>query len=176
MAHKEQLKFVEGVKLMFPDMFKDRHVLEIGSMNINGTVRIFFSNCFYHGIDVAQGKCVDEVSWAHEHNGGPYDTIISCETLEHDPFLNKTLTKIPTLLKPDGLLVITAAGPNRKEHGTLTNSPHLSGTCKTEYGNYYRNVQKQDLISGLKLSSEWTFEINYNNSLTDIYCWAVKNA
>ena len=107
--------------------------------------------------------------------GGPYDVIISCESLEHDPFWNKTLHKIPELLCNGGLVVITAAGPNRPEHGTLKTNPTSSGTCKTEYGNHYRNIDRYDLFKELKLFEDWDFEIKYERELWDVYLWAVKH-
>jgi hypothetical protein len=43
MAHPEQQKFFEQLKVLFPDHFSGKiNVLEIGSQDINGTVRDFF--------------------------------------------------------------------------------------------------------------------------------------
>ena len=47
MAHKEQMQFVQAVRKMFPHLFAGKRVLEIGSLNINGTVRGFFEAVSY---------------------------------------------------------------------------------------------------------------------------------
>ena len=42
MSHASQLKFVELVFLAFPEHFTGSRVLEVGSLDINGSVRKFF--------------------------------------------------------------------------------------------------------------------------------------
>ena len=61
MAHIQQLRFINFIKESIPELFNSKKVLEIGSLNINGSVRQFFSNCDYTGLDVAEGKDVDIV-------------------------------------------------------------------------------------------------------------------
>jgi hypothetical protein len=175
-AHKEQQDFVAEVKARFLEFFTGKTVLEIGSLNINGTVRTYFENCKYHGLDVVHGPGVDEVCWAHEHDGGPYDVVISCESLEHDPYWRLTLKRMAGLLRPGGLLVITAAGTKRKEHGTRRSSPESSGTARTQYCDHYRNMSALDLEKYLSLSIGWKYEICLGRKNKDMYLWAVKTA
>ena len=52
MAHNEQKRFVENLKRKASNYFKEQSVLEVGSLNVNGTVRDFFEDCSYIGIDV----------------------------------------------------------------------------------------------------------------------------
>ena len=79
MSHQPQLDFVKSVKDRFPQHFKGVKVLEIGSLNINGTVRIFFEDCTYIGVDLAPGKDVDLISKGHEltFKNKSFDTVIS---------------------------------------------------------------------------------------------------
>lgn len=42
MAHGAQRVFFEKVREEFPEFFSGQRVLEVGSLNINGTVRDFF--------------------------------------------------------------------------------------------------------------------------------------
>ena len=68
MAHDYQLEFVEYVKDNNEDFFSNKRVLEVGSLNINGTVRDLFNDCNYIGIDVGEGNGVDVVCSGHEYD------------------------------------------------------------------------------------------------------------
>ena len=122
MSHPAQMLFVQSVKHHFPDYFKDSKVLEIGSLNINGSVRQFFENCEYLGVDLGLGKDVDLVSKGHELSfpDKSFKTVISCECLEHDKDWQKTFQKMYDL--SSGLVVMSCATIGRPEHGT---SRHL---------------------------------------------------
>ena len=58
MAHAAQFEFIESIREVFPAYFDGKRVLEIGSLDINGSVRQFFHGCDYTGIDVADRKSV----------------------------------------------------------------------------------------------------------------------
>jgi hypothetical protein len=59
LSHKSQIDFVSGVKTQFPEFFEGGRVLEIGSLDINGSVRDFFVNCEeYVGCDLGEGKAL----------------------------------------------------------------------------------------------------------------------
>ena len=59
MAHYQQLKFIEEVSQEYPEFFQNKSVLEIGSWGTNGSIRRFFSNCEYIGVDIAEGPGVN---------------------------------------------------------------------------------------------------------------------
>lgn len=141
--HKEAWDFVEGVKSRYPEAFSDRRVLEVGSRYINGTVRTLFDGCNYIGLDLSSGPCVDDVchvadlalyKWPGE-NPIRFDTIISCEALEHDKRWRESLLAMWSLLVPGGMLIITAGGTGRPEHGTTRTSPTDSPATTDYYGN-----------------------------------------
>lgn len=141
MSHSEQMEFVEGIRHRFPAFFRDRDVLEVGSRDVNGSVRQFFSpNCRYVGIDCTPGCAVDVVTLAHQYKPEPghlFDVIISCEAFEHDPYLPLTITNVMRYLRVGGLFVATMASDKRPEHGTVRSTGH------EVYGpdpNYYRGV------------------------------------
>lgn len=83
MAHTEQLEFVKLVRAGFSDFFKSKHVLEIGSLDINGGVRGLFADCVYTGIDVAPGPGVDIVCQGQDYDApdSTYDSVICCEVM-----------------------------------------------------------------------------------------------
>ena len=52
MSHKEQREFFLKTKQMFPEYFNNVSVIEMGSLNINGTVRDFYNPIKYIGVDI----------------------------------------------------------------------------------------------------------------------------
>ena len=48
MAHPEQKAFFSQLKLLYPQYFERAKVGEVGSLNINGTVRSFFFGLHLH--------------------------------------------------------------------------------------------------------------------------------
>ena len=58
MSHREQIDWVANLKNKFPDRFSKVKVLEVGTLNINGTIRDFFVDSQHTGIDVGAGPCV----------------------------------------------------------------------------------------------------------------------
>ncbi len=134
--HQAAWDFVESVKAKFPEAFKDKRVLEVGSRYINGTVRTLFEGCDYTGLDLSAGPCVDVVCHVKDFDGeNLYDTIISCEALEHDFYWGASVHAMHRLLKKGGLLIITAGGTGRLEHGTKATSPTDSPATTDYYGN-----------------------------------------
>jgi len=180
MAHIEQDAFVAGVKDLFPDNFRGAHVLEIGSLNVNGTARVHFEHCAYTGVDVIPGPCVDVVSVAHElpMRPGSFDTVISCESLEHDVFWPQTLAKMVELLAPGGLCIITCAGPKRPEHGTPRAAPHESGTSQIQpMADHYKGLSVKDIRKHVDVDTIFDqHEFQATPDGMDLYFWGVKCA
>lgn len=90
----------------------DGCTVEIGSLDINGSVRGLFGPK-YIGIDQSPGAGVDvigdavEVLWNHVQCA---DVIVCCEMLEHDLTPWRTLQAIRDSLRPGGYLVLTVRG------------------------------------------------------------------
>ena len=126
--HKEQKEFCESVKARFPEYFNNVDVLDVGSLDINGNNRyLFTNNSFYTGLDIGAGRNVDVVKPVHEYKPDfLFGVIISTEMLEHDKFKFHSLERMYKLLRPGGLMLITAATVGRTEHGTHNNEPESS--------------------------------------------------
>lgn len=94
-------------------------ILEIGSYDVNGSVRPLFTGCArYVGIDLRPGPGVDLVCAAKDYDGaGAFDVVVCCETLEHDPDPQATIASAWRALLPSGLLLLTMASPLRAPHG-----------------------------------------------------------
>lgn len=116
--HEAVKQFIRNLRNKYPEVFENKKVLEFGSLNINGSVREFFKDCDYTGVDMTPGKDVDYVCRAHEFNSRDerYDVVISCEMLEHDSKHDMSIMTMQRVLKPGGMLIITCANHKRKPH------------------------------------------------------------
>lgn len=154
MAHPEQQRFVARAAALLP---LDGPLLEIGSLDVNGSVRRRFPRASpYVGIDLASGPGVDVVATGHDFGRDEtFVTVVTTECLEHDPGWRTTLANIVRVLRPGGALLLTCATTGRHEHGTGRTSPAMSpitaqaaaraGTTS----DHYRNLTAADVIGAL---------------------------
>lgn len=86
-------------------------VLEVGSLNVNGSVRQFFCGP-YLGVDIRHGPGVDEISAAEHlpYRDGRFDVVVSTEMLEHclDPW--QAMFHMSRVLKVGGVLLLSCRG------------------------------------------------------------------
>ena len=113
-------------------------ILEFGSYNVNGSVRRLFQNApEYIGVDIRPGPDVDVVADAAAIDGlGEFDIVVSCEVLEHTEEPECIIDAAYRSLKPGGLLILTAAGPDREPHGCMGNAVG---------DEYYANIEADQL-------------------------------
>lgn len=173
MAHEEQKQFIARTRLRFLDHFTHTAVLEIGSCNINGSVREFFIDpAYYVGLDLAPGKDVDEICHGADYRSTtPFDVVISTECFEHDERWAETFANMIQLCRSGGLVVFTCASHGRHEHGTPRTTPQDSALATPYYRNLY--VKDFELNFGVTLSgafSSYCFEARQS----DLYFWGVK--
>lgn len=144
MAHPQQQDFVARVAALHR---VDGALLEIGSRDVNGSVRALFPTADpYVGIDLGPGASVDVVaSGADFGRTSSFDAVVTSECLEHDPGWRTTLANIERVLRPGGLLVLTCATTGRHEHGTRRTSPAMSPMTN----DYYRNLTAADVLGAL---------------------------
>jgi SAM-dependent methyltransferase len=152
MAHIEQRNFCRLIKKHLPDYFKNKKVLDIGSLDINGNNRELFETCDYIGLDVGEGPNVDIVCPGHLYNGEneSFDVIISTEVFEHDMFYEKTIQNVMRMLKPGGLFIFTCAANGRPEHGTRRQGEFCAPLLiqiSEEWADYYKNLMEPDILS-----------------------------
>jgi SAM-dependent methyltransferase len=99
--------------------FAGQAVLEVGSMNVNGSVRPHFNSAAsYTGVDFLAGDGVDLVMNAHAlaFREASFDLVISTEMLEHDDEFWRSAAEMGRVLKPGGLLILTARGNGFMPH------------------------------------------------------------
>jgi len=177
MAHQQQFNYIEKLKLKFPTSFFNKKVLEVGSLNINGSIRMFFTNCEYLGIDVGPGRGVDLVCEGQslDHPNESYDTVGSCECFEHNPHWVETFNNMVRMTKPGGLVFMTCATTGRPEHGTTRTSPADSPLTIGIGWDYYKNLTEQDFRDNIDIDSifsEHKFEVGAPHP--DLYFYGVK--
>lgn len=156
---------------MFPYSFKEATVLEVGSLNINGSVRQFFINCNYVGVDISEGNGVDIVGYAHTLPlaDDSFDTVISCECFEHDKHWKETFQKMWNVAK--GLVIFSCATTGRPEHGTTATSPADSPFTN----DYYKNLTEKDFREAFDLDDMFSkYQFSVNQRPEDLYFWGLK--
>ncbi len=184
MAHKEQREFCESVRVKYPEMFKNKKVLDVGSLDNNGNNRYLFEDSEYIGIDLGTGPNVDIVASAHEYNVPDeyFDVIISTETFEHDMFYEESVKNIIRMLKNGGLFIFTCAAPDRPEHGTNRTSPwdaYLLEQKVKGWGDYYKNLNHLDFKQIPNFNETFPngyFELKTANMMlaSDLYFYGIK--
>jgi SAM-dependent methyltransferase len=177
MAHPEQLQFVKSILESTTNQMLYKKVIEIGSHDVNGSVRKLFSKVEYLGVDLSEGPGVDLVCEGGkvDHESCTYDLALSCECFEHNPLWIDTFSNMYRLAKNGGALLITVATTGREEHGTTRTSPKDSpGTQSIEW-DYYKNLIEQDFHNAFDLSSLFEDYFFITNNLShDLYFFAIK--
>jgi SAM-dependent methyltransferase len=166
MAHPEQAEFFSSVRAHYPAAFDGARVLEVGSLDINGSVRELFSNCRYTGADLQLGPGVDLACQGQllEFPSGHFDTTISAECLEHNPFWRDIVANMLRMTRPGGLLLISCATTGRFEHGTARTNPDASPFTSAEKWEHYQNLTLADIEASLNLAgwlSDWRGWVNF---------------
>ena len=145
MAHRQQQLFFEKVRGNFPKYFKDVKALDIGSLDVNGSLKYLFSYPYYYvGVDLSYGPNVDVICPGHLYDSGfLFDIVLSSECFEHDLYYRKTILNMIRLLKSGGLCIFSCASTGREEHGTLNSKPEdapFLPMLNDEWKFYYKNL------------------------------------
>lgn len=174
--HTEALEFVKTCKAGMPSAFTEQVVHEIGSLNVNGTVRDLFERCDYTGFDLMEGEGVDiakNYSLIQVAELNRPTVIISTEALEHDDKWLDTLRAMVRNLRIGGVLILTCATNDRPKHGTADTDAESSPATP----NYYRNILVDDLVAGLAVDKYFGYAvIKFYQDRGDLYFFGVKAA
>lgn len=116
--HLNNKKWLQDCKKQYPNNFKGCDVLEIGSLDVNGTARDYFEDCNYIGVDREKGKHVDIVCDARKTEfKKKFNTLLFLSVFEHDLNWKETLKHNLQWLRKDGLSLIS--------FGAEGNLPHM---------------------------------------------------
>ena len=139
-------------------------------------------------MDIGEGDGVDVVCPAQLYDAADetFDTIISCECWEHNPYYVESIQNAIRMLKRGGLFFFTCATTGRPVHGVS----YLEEQCSKEYddwktlpnvsrenwdNDYYKNVTEEmirDAIDVDEIFSSYKFEVEENHC--DLYFWGIK--
>lgn len=164
--HTAVMTYFSSLKKNHPDLFVERKVLEVGSRNINGSIRDLFSECEYIGIDQEGGNGVDVVSLIHEYEDKPngyFDIIVSTSSFEHDPYWNESVKRCIELVREGGTIAFHWAGPGTKEH--------FSPTPGDKY--YYENRSVYEIRDIMEEWAAWReiWYLNQSRGATNLDCF-----
>ena len=188
MAHKEQTNYVNKIKQQFPNYFTNKKVLGIGTFNVCGTEDTYFDDCDYSGLDLGPGPGVDIVCPAQDYDApnNTFDTIISCECFEHNPYYKETIQNAVRMLKSGGMFLFTCATTGRPVHGVKSleekskekfpNWKTMPNVSRENWDNeYYKNLTEEDIRECLDFDDKfesYQFEVETNHC--DLFFWGIK--
>lgn len=181
MAHIEQRTFFNIVAenwRKIPNHTSHR-ILEIGSYDVNGTVRQEFREAaLYTGVDLIAGPGVDVVSRGHELSSdlGQFDITIATEVFEHDKEWPLTLGKMFELTRPGGAVIVSCASTGRPEHGTERANSSLSPGTTSIGDDYYSNVSEKAFSSALENLGFDFFDLRFFRWPADLYFVGLRSS
>ena len=97
---------------------KDKKILDVGSYDVNGTMKPIFEQGQYIGLDMEKGPNVDVVGKSQEipFIDDFFDIVISSSCFEHDDMFWVSFKEMSRVLKPGGYMYIQAP-QNGPYHG-----------------------------------------------------------
>lgn len=128
-----------------------KKVIDLGSMDNNGSLKPFFEKANYIGVDMTAGNSVDIVANNHDipFKDNYFDICISTSCFEHDDMFWVTFLEMCRIVKPGGLIYLNV--PSTGEyHG-------FPGDCWRFYLDSYEALGK------------WAIKNNYNIELLESY-------
>lgn len=178
MAHIEQQEYFATIKKYLPRYFSNTKVLEIGSLNINGSCRTHFQQADYCGIDLDIGQDVDKVMEGQlaDFPTGHFDVCLSAECFEHNPFWLETFVNMARMTRKGGLVLMTCATIGRDEHGTQRSGMGLSPLTVAKGWDYYKNLTERDFSGRIELENwfdDWRFDTDHIHHDLFFY-WAAQ--
>jgi SAM-dependent methyltransferase len=170
MANSEQAEFFDIVKRHLPEYFSGRRVVEMGSLDINGSARVHFDASRYVGVDLGPGPGVDVVVPGHllDEPTGSFDCAVSANCFEHNPFWLETFVNMLRLVREGGLVTFTCTSTGYREHGTRRSAPEASPHTVGLGWEYYRNLTERDFTRRVDLRrwcADWRFFVDH-----ETYC------
>lgn len=173
MSHPAQMAFFGDVVAAFPAHFAGR-VLDVGSADVNGGPHLLLDEpSRYVGVDLAPHANVDVVADAATlaFRAGWFDVTMSSECFEHAERWPDILANMVRMTRPGGLVVFSAAGTGRGEHGTSRSHDggRASPGTSTRGDDWYRNVTEHEARRALRRSGVTVDALHLDRRVSDLY-------
>jgi SAM-dependent methyltransferase len=174
------------------DLPAPERVLEVGSLNINGTARDAWPGmepgAAWLGVDVVAGRGVEltadasspdflpkvaasaGMAQARSPKGGlrpGFDLVVCCEALEHAEQPAAIVRNAALTLRPGGAILITCAGEGRLPHSGIDGGP-------LPEGEHYANVKRDELEEWLTAAGLAEVTVFHFPGRGDLYAVATK--
>ncbi len=108
--HQANRLWLDDLKKDYRQAFVNQLVLDLGSLDINGSARPWFEGCGYTGVDRTEGKGVDIVGNVRDINFvAGFNTIISFNSFMYDKEWDKSLKSALGWLRTGGLFFVSFA-------------------------------------------------------------------
>ena len=177
MAHIQQFQFFEVLSKLYPQHFLNGRVAEIGSLDINGSIKQFFKSSEYTGYDLQLGKGVDRAEQGQLISSptGYYDAAVSAECFEHNPYWVETFSNMLRITKPGGAVMFSCASTGRQEHGTSRTGAADSPFTSSVGWNYYKNLDANDFIETFNMAGWFDgFHFIFCPQTYDLYFYGIR--
>jgi len=146
--HQSSLRHVQDLASRY--QISSGTVVDIGSMDVNGTYRDLFPACRYIGIDMAAGLGVDIVArdpYRYPVATGSADLVISGQAFEHVEFFWLAWLEMCRIVRSGGLIFLLA--PSRDpEH-------RYPVDCWRFYPDGFRALAKWAGVELLEVATDW---------------------
>lgn len=142
------------------------NVVDVGGRDVNGSPRFLFADADYTSVDLYAGAGVDVVADARTWTPAVApDLVICAEVLEHASAPHELVEAAVTWLRPDGVLIVTAACDPRAPHSAIDGGP-LHGD------EHYLNVDQGLLRAWMADLADIDIEVHDDRG--DVYAVGVK--
>ncbi len=132
--HATCIKWLEEIKVKYPNSFKNSKILELGSLDQGLFVRKLFTDCQYVGIDAVEGYThsidadkslgVDMRMKAKDTSFDKdyFDVLVCVSMFEHDPTWKESISHNLPFVKKGGLVLFEWGAEGNLNHG-LNHAP-----------------------------------------------------